>query len=63
MAYLLRYCHYPVTATELRKIATTKHFPRLVDYFQDLPDHTTYASASEALSAFKVYGAHNSYDQ
>ena len=61
MAYLLRYCHYPATAAELHKMAATKHFPRLVEYFEDVPADTTYRNAAEALKAFKTYALDNSH--
>lgn len=63
MAYLLRYCHYPATAAELCKMASTKNFPRLQEYFEDVPAEATYRNAAEALRAFKAYGVDSSDDQ
>ena len=55
MAYLLRYSHYPSTVADLRKMAEAKHFPRLVEYLDELPAETIYRNAHEALEAFRAH--------
>lgn len=54
MAYLVRYVpSYPVTAEQLCKMATAKHFLRLAQYLSELPPDHIYHSAGEIITQFK----------
>lgn len=53
MDYILRYATYPATISQLKKLATTKQFHRLVDYFNELPQDSVYGSSKEVLEQLK----------
>jgi hypothetical protein len=54
MAYLLRYVQvYPVTAEQLKKKATDKHFPRLAGFLDGLPPERLFHNSFDVLDLLK----------
>jgi hypothetical protein len=52
MAYLLRYASMPITADELQKQATKKHFMRLANYLSELPPDMTFQKRQNVMDLF-----------
>ncbi len=52
LSYLLRYAHFPVTVAQLQKLATGKHFGRLVRYLDALPPTLEYPDAKAVIAHF-----------